>query len=562
MRVALYARYSSDNQRDASIEDQLRLCRLHAEQQGWTVVDSFTDRAISGASLLRPGIQELMQDALKGKFDIILAEAMDRLSRDQEDIAGLYKRMTFASVRIVTLSEGEVSHLHIGLKGTMNALFLKDLADKTRRGLRGRVEQGKSGGGLCFGYDVVKAITTEGELLRGSRTINTGEAAIVRQIFLAYNTGKSPRAIARELNRQHLPGPEGSEWGHSTIRGNPARGTGILNNELYIGRLVWNRLRYIKDPDSGKRVSRPNPETAWVIHEVPELRIIDQELWELTKIRLKATSLGPLDPKKGNRKNDRRRPKHLLAGLVKCGVCGGGYTLISKYMLGCANVRNKATCDNRLNIRLDQLESLVLNGLRDNLMKPQEFGAFCKEFARQVNQVRIAQRSQQAEWPVQLVKVERQIKDIITAIKDGMYQPSMKVEMSALEAKKKYLTEHIANAGAPPPLLHPAMAADYQKKLQDLYEALQHEDRKAGAAEVLRTLIRQVTLTPENGKLVIYLSGELAKMLALMANCKSSEMAEATRFFQPPPGSAASMGSSSQEWVVAGVGFEPTTFRL
>ena len=131
-RAVLYARYSSDSQRDASIEDQLRLCRLHAERQGWTVVDSYSDRAISGASLLGPGIQELIQDAGRGRFDIVLAEARDRLSRDQKDIAGLFKRLTFAGVRIVTLSEGDVSHLHVGLKGTMNALFLKDLADKTR----------------------------------------------------------------------------------------------------------------------------------------------------------------------------------------------------------------------------------------------------------------------------------------------------------------------------------------------------------------------------------------------------------------------------------------------
>lgn len=110
-KVALYARYSSENQRDASIEDQLRLCRLHAEKQGWTIVDSYTDRAISGASLLRPGIQELIQDATRGRFEIVLAEAMDRLSRDQEDIAGLFKRMQFGGVRIVTLSEGRCHSL-------------------------------------------------------------------------------------------------------------------------------------------------------------------------------------------------------------------------------------------------------------------------------------------------------------------------------------------------------------------------------------------------------------------------------------------------------------------
>ncbi len=88
-RVALYARYSSDNQREASIEDQLRLCRLHAERQGWTIVDSYQDRAVSGASLIRTGIQALLGDALRGRFDVVLAEALDRISRDQEDVAGV-----------------------------------------------------------------------------------------------------------------------------------------------------------------------------------------------------------------------------------------------------------------------------------------------------------------------------------------------------------------------------------------------------------------------------------------------------------------------------------------
>jgi site-specific DNA recombinase len=87
-RVALYARYSSDQQREASIEDQLRLCRLHAEKQGWTVADRYQDRAVSGASLIRPGIQALLADALRGRFEVVLAEALDRISGDQEDVAG------------------------------------------------------------------------------------------------------------------------------------------------------------------------------------------------------------------------------------------------------------------------------------------------------------------------------------------------------------------------------------------------------------------------------------------------------------------------------------------
>ena len=189
-------RYSSDKQRDASIADQLRLCRLHAEKQGWHVVEEYTDHAVSGASLLRPGIQALIADAGRGRFDLILAEAMDRLSRDQEDIAGLFKRMSFANVKIVTLSEGEVSHLHVGLKGTMNALFLKDLADKTRRGQRGRVEAGKSGGGNSYGYDVVRSLAADGEAICGDRAINEAEAEVVRRIFRAYAAGQSAKIIA------------------------------------------------------------------------------------------------------------------------------------------------------------------------------------------------------------------------------------------------------------------------------------------------------------------------------------------------------------------------------
>ena len=147
MRAVIYARYSSDLQRAASIEDQVRLCRERIEHEGWTLIVTYSDAATSGASRLRPGYQKLLEDARGGEFDVVVAEALDRLSRDQEDVAGLYKQVMFAGVKLVTLAEGEITELHVGLKGTMNALFLKDLAAKTRRGLRGRVEQGRSGGG-------------------------------------------------------------------------------------------------------------------------------------------------------------------------------------------------------------------------------------------------------------------------------------------------------------------------------------------------------------------------------------------------------------------------------
>ena len=157
MRAVIYARYSSDQQRTTSIDDQIRLCKEKIAREGWTLVQVYRDAAISGATTLRPGYQAMLEGAREAAFDVVVAEALDRLSRDQEDIAALFKRLQFAGIQLVTLGEGEIGVLHIGLKGTMNALFLKDLADKTRRGLRGRVEAGKSGGGNAYGYDLARS---------------------------------------------------------------------------------------------------------------------------------------------------------------------------------------------------------------------------------------------------------------------------------------------------------------------------------------------------------------------------------------------------------------------
>src|SRR5206468_8853090 len=241
--------------------------------------------AMSGASRLRPGYQKLLEDARGGQFDVVVAEALDRLSRDQEDVAGLYKQLCFAGIRLITLAEGEISELHVGLKGTMNALFLKDLAAKTRRGLEGRVRLGRSGGGLCYGYDVVPELGSDGRPVGGARRINEAEAGIILRIFREFAAGRSPRAIAAGLNADRIPGPGGRPWGDTTIRGHALRGTGVLHNELYIGRLIWNRQRYVKDPRTGKRLARLNPTSGWLITEVPQLRIVEDALWQQTQAR-------------------------------------------------------------------------------------------------------------------------------------------------------------------------------------------------------------------------------------------------------------------------------------
>ena len=217
MRAVVYARYSSDLQREESIADQLRLCKATIEREGWTLLATYTDRAQSGASRLRSGYQSLLEDARKGQFDVVVAEALDRLSRDQEDVASLYKQLSFADVKLTTIAEGEITELHVGLKGTMNALFLKDLGQKVRRGLEGRVRQGRSGGGRCYGYDVALEHDARGEPIRGGRRINETEAAVVKRIFMEFAAGNSPKAIARRLNAEKIPGPFGKVWRDTTF---------------------------------------------------------------------------------------------------------------------------------------------------------------------------------------------------------------------------------------------------------------------------------------------------------------------------------------------------------
>ena len=543
MKVAIYARYSSDNQREASIADQLRICREFAARQTWTVVQEFTDHAISGATLLRSGFQALMRDALNRRFDVVLAESLDRFSRDQEDTAGLFKRLTFAGVNIVTLAEGDITHLHIGFKGTMNALFLKDLAEKTHRGLRGRVESGKAGGGLCYGYSVVRTMTGTA-MSTGEREIEPAEAAVVERIFQEFVSGRSPKQIAKTLNQQGVAGPFGGKWSPSTLYGHAKRGTGILNNELYVGRMVWNRLRYVKNPDTGKRVSRLNPASEWITTDVPHLRIIPDDLWSAAKQRQKHTRHAIATTGKLATAN---RPRYLFSGLTKCGVCGAGYIMGSANRLSCFGARDQGTCSNKLTIRRDEVEARVLNALQEKLLRQDLFEEFCDEFTREMNRLRMEHRASLSAAEREIERIEARRKKLVESIMEGVPASEVKDELRANAARRDELSAKLAAADDPPPLLHPGMAELYRQKVTDLAQALQHPDTRAEAAEAIRGLVDAIMLVPTEGELRIELKGNLAAMLSAAENAKRS----------PETGDLL-----LQVAMVAGGGFEPPTFGL
>jgi site-specific DNA recombinase len=544
VKVGLYARYSSDNQRDASIADQLRICRAFAERQGWTIAEEYSDHAVSGATLLRPGFQSLMRDALNRRFDVVLAESLDRFSRDQEDTAGLFKRLTFAGVNIVTLAEGDITHLHIGFKGTMNALFLKDLAEKTHRGLRGRIEDGKSAGGLCYGYRVVKTLSGR-NVTTGEREIDAIEAAIVERIFRDFVAGVSPKQIAKTLNREGIAGPFGGPWSPSTIYGNAKRGTGILNNELYIGRLVWNRLRYVKNPDTGKRVSRMNPPSDWMTRDVPALRIVSDDVWTAAKARQEQTRHAV---KSAGHLGRARRPRYLFSGLTKCGVCGGGFIMAGRNRLACFGARDQGRCDNLMTIRRDEVEARVLKALEEKLLRQDLFEEFCDEFTREMNRLRMEQRATISSAKREVDRIGTRIKKLLNLmLDDEMAVDEGKAEIKTLDARRKELQAQLETADEAPPLLHPEMADLYRQKVTTLAQALEQPETRTEATEALRGLIDAIILTPNDGGLRIQLKGNLAAMLSAATNAKRS----------PETGDL-----SLQVEMVAGAGFEPATFGL
>ena len=243
--AALYARFSSDIQKDVSIDDQFALCETYAKREGLKVISRFSDRAKSGSSLFdRDQLLELMIAAKARKYDAILVESLDRLSRDTADLAGLFKKLKFYGVDLLTVNEGQATDLHVGLRGIVGAMYLKDLGDKVRRHHFGRVREGKVMGIVTYGYKSVAGKP-------GEREIDPDKAAVVRRIFAEYAKGVSPRDIALGLTRDGIASPNGAEaWSQQTVMGGGARG-GMIGNRIYIGELTYNKYHTVRDPETG-----------------------------------------------------------------------------------------------------------------------------------------------------------------------------------------------------------------------------------------------------------------------------------------------------------------------
>ncbi|WP_341871220.1 recombinase family protein [Stappia indica] len=511
-RAAIYARFSTDLQNERSIEDQVTLCRKHAGEHNLTVVATYEDRARSGASVFgREGLVQLMDAARDGAFDVVVIEALDRLSRDMEDLAGIHKRLSFLNIEIRAVHDGVANTVLVGLRGLVGQLYREDNAHKIRRGQAGRVGQGLNAGGLTFGYAPVP-----GE--PGKRQIVEEEAEIIRRIFEEYVSGRTPRDIARDLNRDDVTPPRGTKWNASTINGNVQRGTGILQNELYGGRLVWNKVRMVKDPDTGRRVSRPNPKEEWQSSDVPELAIVSRDLFEQAQARKRERSV--------DHPHHHRRPRHMLSGLLRCGACGSGMSTNGKDKSGrvrirCSAATESGACPDPKTFYLETVETAVLARLRAEMKSPKVLAEYVKTYHEERKRLSAEADANRTRLERRADKLKREIDRLVDHLAKGIGDPYIIGPRSTeLYHERQAVLAELEKA--PPAFevvsLHPAILKRYEEQLESLQDALAEGMRSGDreCAEAIRELVETVTIyrdPSEPGAVEIEIAGRLNSIL-------------------------------------------------
>ena len=246
---------------------------------------------------------------------------------------------------------------------------------------------------------------------------------------------------------------------------------------------------------------------------MPDLRIVDQQLWEAAKSRQKSldTSL------KGLHRNN--RPNYLLSGLLKCGACGGGYAKINSERYGCSQSRNKgeSVCANKKTIKRDKIEAMVLGALQTHLMRDDLLKVFCAEYTKHFNELQSQHDQSLKAHRAEAAKLAKERENIIQAIKDGVAVDLIKDDLERSSERLKELETLLEATPTSAPMLHPAMAERYRRQISDLRASLDQEENRGEAALILRGLIEKIVLTPVPGQddLSIDLHGSLAGILSI-----------------------------------------------
>ncbi|MGI3170021.1 recombinase family protein [Pseudooceanicola sp. C21-150M6] len=507
-RAAIYARYSTDLQRDRSIDDQIALCREHAAAAGLTVVTTFSDRAKTSASLIgRDGIQDLLAEARAGMFDVVVVEALDRLSRDQEDLAGIHKRLEFSGVRLEACGGGEADAIQIGVHGLLGQIWMGEHKKKVRRGLAGVISDGRNAGGKAYGYQPIQGAPGELEIV-------PHEAEVVRRIFETYAAGQSPRAIAAALNEDSVPAPRGARWNASTINGNAKRGHGMLLNPLYDGRIVWNRVTMVRDPETGRRVSRVTDDDQRRQVAAEHLRIVPPALWAIVQNRKSGNARAAAGGRAGH------KPKRPFSGLLRCGCCGAGMSILKtrgdSVWIKCSRRKESGDCDNSRQVRLDRVEAAIFERLRAELADPVYVREYLRAYHEERARVRSAAVKDRAQLERTAVKaraaLNRAHELYVQGVTDG---PEAVEQLRRMNVAAKEAEAALAqlDVEAPTLTLHPKASDRYIEAIDRLGSALR-ADMDEEAISILRELISTVTITPaEPGTVEVVVEGKLSAIL-------------------------------------------------
>lgn len=402
---ARYGRYSTIKQREASVVDQYRNCDEKAEELGIEIVASYADPKVSGGTGQRPEYRQMIADALAGKFHFIVAEDVERLWRNRKDFGHDSTALEDAGVHVITVADDCDSRRHDGWsviadRANAGEAFRTKTSYRTRRGIKGLALAGKPTGGRAYGYVAKDKM----------RAINSAEAKIVVRIFKMRANGMSARAIARKLNEDGVPSPGASwnrtddgpnrkptdkGWRSNAIAGDWRKGTGILNNELYAGKVTFGRTVWRRAAQDSKvrRVERQPPEK-WIRYDAPELRIIDEKLWN--EVRAIQTRISPRGEAISNARravpSGAKRRGYWLSSILVCGQCGANYVAYGKQRYICSTHINGGHCDNGMAFSRDEAHQSVFKILKEQLFKPERIERERKRCEAALKQQELAAR--------------------------------------------------------------------------------------------------------------------------------------------------------------------------
>jgi DNA invertase Pin-like site-specific DNA recombinase len=504
MRCACYARYSSDLQRETSIEDQLSVAREYANRHAWVVLNdhTYTDAGISGASLEgRPGIQALLAATRQRPlpFDVLLVDDSSRVARDLADALRVMQELRFAGVRVIYISQGidsasEQAETLVTVHGLVDGLYLREMAAKIRRGLAGQADRGYHTGARVFGYRSIAVPDPSGRLgpdgrplLLGKRLeIEESEAAVVRQVFTWYAEGVGVTSITARLNAAGK-----RRFSYTAVRN-------ILWNQKYIGRYIWNQRRFERRPGSRAKVARLLPENEWKVYERPELRIVDETTWQRVQTRLTEvrSRVAPSGLMRG--RDAVLHSRHLFSGFMRCGTCGGTVTTVSggygtpRYGCQRASKQGAASCANRLTIRAKVADAALLAGLRAFLLEERTIEYVTAALSARLNALIDERPRLKALKVAERETLERKLTHLVQAIEDGAATSALftamktrEREIATLEAEIQELDGPLSDRLAVIPSWVRSQVADVAKLLSDAPERAKSEFQRLGVAFTL-----------------------------------------------------------------------------